>query len=253
MASILPHSAQIRADVAAYLNNASTLVNAALNDLKNSGDYKAIYKITLSADAVLSKLGVELRPSCSVSRNILQRIPVLVALAQTSAAQVELRRLIEVVFWTVYFSDHPIEWNSFEENPTAGIEVDPERPISYNAHRMPSYYRKYAIELFAKEPYGLAKQAANELATQYGNLSVDVHAAAGSTTKQLSPAFDAADKKKITDFMKTQRIVFSASCLVLCAYDRHHFDRLPAVHRAWFDWLIGSTKAKALRSGRFGL
>jgi hypothetical protein len=40
---------------------------------------------------------------------------------------------------------------------------------------------------------------------------------------------------------------------VLAAHFRQRFDKLPPVHRAWFDWLVGSKVAKKIRSGPFGL
>ncbi|MCW8965539.1 MAG: hypothetical protein OQK82_02465, partial [Candidatus Pacearchaeota archaeon] len=184
MAAVLPHSAKIRADVESYLGDASALVLSATADLKNSSNYRAIYKAALATDAVLSKLSQRFTPRPVVARSVVQRVPILVGLAQLSAARVELRRLIEIVFWTVYFSDHPVEWRKFEASPSAGIESDPNQPISYNAHRAPSFYGNYAIELFSREPSGLVVQAVVDLKTEYGNLSGDVHAGVASTTNR---------------------------------------------------------------------
>jgi hypothetical protein len=41
--------------------------------------------------------------------------------------------------------------------------------------------------------------------------------------------------------------------IVLAAFFRTKFENLPPVHRAWFDWLVGSNTAKRIRSGKFGL
>ena len=252
MASVLPHSAQIRADVDSYLTEASDLVSSAVAELGTSSNFRTIYKAALATDAVVGKISTRVTPTRAVSRSIVQRVPVLVCLSQLAAARVELRRFIEAVFWTVYFSDHSVEWRSFESNPTAGIDSDTSRPINYCAHREPSFYRNYARELFSDEPSGLVTEAVVELGTYYGSLSSEVHAGATSTRKRLTPAFETPSEQELAAFAKTQRSIFAAGCVVLCGFDTSAFDRFPPVHRAWFDWVIGRRRAKAVRAGSFG-
>ena len=54
-------------------------------------------------------------------RGLIQRVPFLVSAGQLPASHNELRRFVEVVLWSVYFTDHPIEWKSFSDDPTRGF------------------------------------------------------------------------------------------------------------------------------------
>lgn len=252
MASVLPHSAQIRADIAKYLTDAAALASKSSSRLNSSGNFRAIYKITLATDAVLSKLSPKLTPRLAVPRSIIQRVPVLIAVSQIPAAKVELRRFIEVAMWAVYFSDHPIEWATFESHPERGIQSDTDSPITYNAHREPAFYRNYAKERFSNEPSGLAKQAVADLGVQFSYLSAMAHGAALAARKRLLPPIEEVDEKNLSDVMTHQRRVCASVCIMLSAFCRQQFDGLPPAHRAWFDWLLG-TKASSLRSKPFGL
>lgn len=180
-------------------------------------------------------------------------MPLFLALAQPEAARVELRRLIEVAFWCVYFTDHPIEWDSFEKNPSKGYGTEKMTPIAYCAHCEVAYYVNYARERFAEEPSGLAVSAVNELHVSYGNLSQAVHAGTVATGTIILPPAEPATQPKLASFLDIHREVCGAACVVLSAMFRSGFDKLPPMHRRWFDWLVGNATAKRIKSQQFGL
>jgi hypothetical protein len=101
MSSVLPHSATIRANVEQYLTDTARHVASEIENLRGSGAYRTIYKITLALDSFLSRLPNSLRPRSSVPRSIIQRVPILIAMGQDAPATVELRRFLECVFWCV--------------------------------------------------------------------------------------------------------------------------------------------------------
>lgn len=253
MAEILPHSKAIKAWVKEYLGDARKQADRSISDLEDSGEFIGIYKVALAADAVFSKLVSTEKPRLTTARSIVQRIPLFVALAQPEAARVELRRLIEVTFWCVYFTDHPVEWESFERTPGQGFETEKTTPIAYCAHREMSYYGNYARERLGDDPSGIAVSAVSVLSTQYGNLSAAVHAGAIATGNILLPPVEPATQSAMASFLSIHHAVCGAACIALAAFLRSKFDRLPPMHRRWFDWLVGSQTAKSIRSQEFGL
>jgi len=180
-------------------------------------------------------------------------VPILVGCGQFDAAEATLRKFVETAFLCLYFTDHPVEWTEFQKNPGAGISRETTTPIANNAHREPSFYANYARELLAGEPSGLAVAAAGRLIVAYGRLSQAVHAAAASVNKHLGTAHDAIDEQSIGRFGETYRRCVADVAIVVAARLCRRFDSLPPVHRAWFDWLVGSETKKRLRAGPFGL
>ena len=55
------------------------------------------------------------------------------------------------------------------------------------------------------------------------------------------------------NFNRTQKAVFSNSCILIAAFNRKQFDKLPPMHRAYFDWLVGTKLKKNIRAGAFGI
>jgi hypothetical protein len=254
MSSVLPHSAKLRADIASYLSDARGVVAECVRKVEASGDFRNIYKTCLATDSVLQKLSTSReRPRLTVARGLIQRVPLLVAVGQLPACHNELRRFIEVVVWCIYFTDHPIEWSSFSDDPDHGFVKDASTPITYCAFRERAFYNNYAEELFKRESSGIATTAAKELARNYGELNAKVHAAHAITTTGLKPAWDSLTGSQINSLSAANRSVCANACAVLAAYFRRRMDKMPPVHRAWFDWLVGPTVAKNIRSGPFGL
>jgi hypothetical protein len=253
MAEILPHSSIIRRQVDTYLTHAAELTQVSSDSLRTSGEFTAVYKTALAADAVLSKLSGNERPKLSAARTVVRRVPLLLTFGQIEAASVELRRLIELSFWCIYFTDHPVEWRSFLKSPGKGIEVERTEPIAFCAHREPSYYANYAKERFRDEPSGIAGEAAGLLTMHYGTLSGVVHAGSLTLKGGVVPPIVPPSTSDLSSFMKTFRQVAGAVCLIVGAFRQRKFDSLPPMHRAWFDWLIGGSMRKRVRSQSFGL
>jgi hypothetical protein len=254
MASVLPHSAVIKSNVDEYCKDTQVIVGECVGRVRSESDFREIVKATLATDTVLARLSTRREaPRISAARGLMQRVPLLVAIGQLPASRAELRRFIEVTLWTIYFTDHPIEWRAFCQDVGRGYAKDINAPIAYCAFRERLFYSNYAIELFEKEPSGLAQLAAKKLSTVFAELNAFVHPGHVATTTPLRPAWDDVTKKELKQLAMLHRNVCSSACMVLSARFRKQFDRLPPVGRAWFDWLVGSQLAKKLRAGDFGL
>jgi hypothetical protein len=177
----------------------------------------------------------------------------LVGIGQQSVAMVELRRFIELICWTVYFSDHPVEWRSFEAKSVKGFSQDMRRPISYSAHRELAFYVEYALELMNPESSGLGIQAVDAIKQVSHELNAAVHAGQMAQATIRKPPHEDTSEAALRRFGGAQRRVFSNCCILLAAYCRPQFDRLNAAGRAHFDWLVGAKVRKRIRQGPFGL
>jgi hypothetical protein len=252
--SALPHNAQIRADVVEYLAEVRDLVRDLTVDCETTSEYRNIYKNCLAADSVLQKLASSRAvPKLTVARGLIQRVPLLIASGQLPASCNELRRFMEIVLWCIYFTDHRIEWTAFARNPSRGFEKDLTTPITFCAFRERTFYSNYAQELFATEESGTALEAAREISRVYGQLNAKVHAAHVATMTRKKPAWDATNRHELSEFAITLNDVAANSCIMLSAFFKSRFDKLPPVHRAWFDWLVGSSRAKLIRAANFGI
>lgn len=253
MSSLLPHSARIRSEAQSYLVELSDAVAGLEARLGNSSDFRAAYKAALAADSVLARLASpRCKPRLTAQRTAIRRTLPLFALGQAEMTRLALRQAIELAFWTIYFSDHPVEWAEFQANPSSQ-SGNPSLPISHMAHREPAFYRAYAKERFVGESSGLASSAVESLTSAYGNLSAAIHPADLTTTRRIRPAIDDLSPPQLAALRKIHREVCASLCIVLSAFSTTRFNTLPPVHRAWFDWLIGPTRAKTVRSGPFGL
>jgi hypothetical protein len=221
--------------------------------LKLSGAFRNIYKATLAIDCLLTKLPKSALPPPSTLRGVVQQVPILATVALDTAAIVQLRRFIECAFWLLYFSEHRVEWLEFQSNPGKAIQKDQTKPISYNAHREPSFYRNYARERFDAEPSGLAVEAVNALSAIFGSLSSAAHGASAVRADKLSPPLRKLSEQDQLEFCETYRKVAGSGAILLFAFHRPQFNKLPAVYRAWFDWLVGPSTSKAVKAGPFGL
>jgi hypothetical protein len=235
------------------LEEVKDLVADCAKKIEGMGEFRNIYKTCLATDCVLRRLTKRERPRLTAARGIIQRVPLLVATGQLRGVRGELRRFIELVFWCVYFSDHPVEWTAFAQNPTRGYSSERSDPITYCAFRERAFYTNYAQELFSRETSGIALEAANALAAICNELNPDAHAGRAAAGRRLIPAWDALDAPQLAALANTNRSACAAACIILAAYLKRQFNRLPAVNRAWFDWLVGPSMAKRIRSGAFGL
>jgi hypothetical protein len=251
--TLTPRSTQLHQQIQEYIDGALSVVNESFTTVRRSSAFADIYHLSLSAETVLRSLSrPKLRPQLGAARSIVLRVPFLVGMGQQSVAMVELRRFVELTCWTIYFSDHPVEWRSFKENP-GGFAQDTRSPISYCAHRELGYYLEYARELMSAEPSMLGLQAVDRIKQVSHDLNASVHAGQlAHATRIQTPHEDIADPV-LRRFASVQRRVFANCCLLLAACRKSQFDQLNAAGRAHFDWLVGSTVRKQVRKGPFGL
>ena len=140
MSSLLPHSEKIRSESQSYLGEVSRCF-ADTKRLGDSSDFRSTYKATLAADAVLSRLASSrCKPRLSAHRTVVRRSLAAFSLGQPGLSRLALRQAIELTFWTIYFSEHSVEWVSFEGNPSLS-RGEPTSPIRHAAHREPAFYR----------------------------------------------------------------------------------------------------------------
>jgi hypothetical protein len=251
---VLPSGAILRKMVGTYTEDSRKIVERCLGVTAVSDGFREIYQISLSTYAVLEGLaGSNLRPSLSSARSIAVRIPLLVSVGQSSAADAELRRFTELALWTVYFTDHPIEWRAFNQKTGGGFSQDARRPISYSAYRQLRFYLEYAFELMEQEPSGLGAKALNGVDQALSRLNAAVHAGRLARATNRIPPHDDVTEPALRSFARLHRLTFSNCILLLAAYRRARFDHLNAVARAHFDWLIGPNLKREVRKGPFGL
>lgn len=254
MAGPLPHSKQIELMAEKFLADFRQEVGAAEALLKKSAGFRNIFRTSLATDAVLSKiLKPRNGPPAGPARAIVSRVPVMICARQVGPCRVELRRFIELVIWHVYFEDHAVEWKRFEGEPRRGFVRDMEDPIDFCAHRELTFYLNYARSRIAEQPSKVAARAVEQLRKDQGILNADVHPAAVIGHGITKFPLDAVGEGELKGFNDIQRSVFGSACILLAARHTSRFNGLPAMHRAHFDWLVGSKIAKEIRSGPFGL
>jgi hypothetical protein len=251
---ILPRAADLKKQVADYIADSEKLARGSLTKAASSRAFEEIYEISLATSTVLAGLvGSRLRPVLGPARSLVLRAPLLVGIGQGAVAEAELRRFVELILWTIYFSDHPVEWRLFENATGDGFAQDQRSPISYAAHRQLRFYLDYVIELMSSEPSGLATQAGKDLEQALRKLNAAVHAGQLARGAVKAPPYDDLSETKLRSFAKLQRSTFAGCVLLLAAYRRDRFDKLNAGARAYFDWLIGTKLRKEVRGGPFGL
>jgi hypothetical protein len=253
VSTVTPNSAEIRRQTDKYVRDALTLIRTSLTTVKASTAFSEIFHISLSADVVLSALDTpKLRPRLVSARSIVLRLPLLIAAGQESIAVVELRRFVELLLWTIYFTDHPVEWHEFKTTTGGGFAADSRKPIAYAAHRELSHYVEYVRELMSGEPSGLGVTAIDALRQASYNLNSAIHAGGLATSHNRTPPADDVSEQSLRKAATLQRKVFGNCCLLLAAYRTPRFNTLTAAGRAHFDWLIGATMRRKVRSGPFG-
>jgi hypothetical protein len=254
MAGPLPHTSQVQQLAESFIDEVKAETLKSLAYLKNSAEFRRVYRISLAADAVLSKLlQGDIAPPPFATRASVKAVPLLVCVRQLGPARIELRRFMELVVWSVYFQDHRVEWERFASQPTHGFSRDEKDPIEYCAHRELDYYLNYAKSRVAVEPSKLASGAVDDLRILKGKLNEAVHPGSSAQSAGHSVPLDAITANALQELAELQQAVFKCACLLVASVRRKRFDTLPPMHRAHFDWLLGRELAKKLRSGPFGL
>lgn len=254
MSGPLPHPTKVQEMLARYLDDAQTGVTSAMHASQSSNEFRHVFRVCLAADAVLAGLSVPAwKPSLSAPRSLVRRMPLLISLGQLGVATMEMRRFSELVFWALYFSEHPVEWSSFEKGPGKGFAKDIKTPIVYCAHRELAFYMNYAAERLEDEPSGIPRSSIGKLRQAQSKLNAVVHPAALAGQRSLSPVWDDVSPSNLTKFGLTLRAVLSNAVVVLAAFRTSAFDNMTAPRRAHFDWLVGTQLSKRVRGGPFGL
>ncbi len=252
--NLTPRPAQLREHVANYIADAESIFTETLAKARKSTAFGEIYHVSLSTDTVLRGLsGPTLKPKVAGARSIALRLPLLVSVGQQSVATVDLRRVVELIFWTIYFSDHPVEWRSFNAESGSGFSRDTRKPISYSAHRELAYYLDYAKELMNSEESGLGNCAVDGVRQACHELNAVVHAGQMAKAAARKPPHEDISEPDLRKFGDLQRRVFANCSVVFAAYNRRRFDQLGAGARAHFDWLVGLAIRKKVRQGPFGI
>lgn len=254
MSSLVVAGAKLTGHVKDYLSDVSDILEQCIRDSASTRAFAEIYKVSLSADVALKGLSSnQQKPGLSAARGIVLRIPLLVAVGQSSVAKGELRRLVELVLWTVYFSDHNVEWTEFASKSQSGFGRDKSKPIAYAAHRELKHYLEYSQELVESEPSGLAAKGVAQINDVVRALNAAVHAGELAKTRGVRPPHDRISEQDLRSFTRIHRKTLASVCVLLAAYKRRKFNRLTAVQRAYFDWLVGPQTSKEIRKGPFGL
>ena len=254
MSGILPTTATINRLVAVYIGDGRKIVNKCLADAGSHKTFREIYELSLATDTILKGLSNKnLCPGLNAARSIVKRVPLLVGIGQSSVAETELRRFVELILWAIYFTDHPIEWMNFIGKTGVGFSQDTRRPISYAAHRELGFYLEYALELMETEPSGIGIKAVVNTKQAVKRLNAAVHAGRLAREVGTVPPHDDISDQVLRSFVKIQRLTFSSCSILLAAYRKSQFDQLNAVMRAYFDWLVGANLRREVRKGPFGL
>jgi len=253
MISPFPDKAALRKQAAAYVNDSKDILESCVTSAQSTKAFLDAYTLSLATHTVLGGLSSpQLTPKLSPARSIALRVPLLALIGQATAACTELRRFIELIAWTVYFTDHSVEWTEFQKGK-GGFERDRDKPIAYAAHRELSFYLSYANELMAEEPSSLAKSSVASLRGTTAKLNALIHAGWVAKEKGNSAPFDAADEQALRGFASLQSDTFAHGCVLLAAFRTRNFDKLDASSRAAFDNLVGKSLKRKIRSGPFGL
>jgi len=254
MKSLILAKADLTAEVEKYILDATTILERSFTFHQKSEEFRELYRTCLAVSGVLSEMNsARLKPGIKPLRSIALRIPLLAAAGQSSTIKVELRQFIELTLWTIYFTDHPVEWQNFVGRRGIGFSRDTRKPISFAAHRELTAYTDYALEYMEVEPSGVAVRAIKKIEQDKRELNSAVHAGHIARSPLLNvpvDRFDPREGKRLTGLVKR---IFGHSVILLAAFDKRKFDRLPAGARAYFDWLIEPSFQKQIRSGPFGV
>ena len=225
-----PHSFRIprRSDPSHRVISVRCLAVSRTRRLGDSSDFRSTYKATLAADAVLSRLASSrCKPRLSAHRTVVRRSLAAFSLGQPGLSRLALRQAIELTFWTIYFSEHSVEWVSFEGNPSLS-RGEPTSPIRHAAHREPAFYRAYARELFESESsrhyLRLGGSAVSRLWSPVGGDSPNKH----RYKPRLGPAIEDQSARQLAAFRKIHREVCASICIALAALTTSRFKRVPA-------------------------
>jgi len=242
-----------RSEYQVFIEDLGTAINSFLDDADGNAQFKAIYNKGIAAFHVLNEWKHDSPELLGAAAGATRRAIALVCIRQYSLVNVELRRFIECVSWYIYFTDHPVEWESFKANPTRSWKKKSNKPIQTAASAPTNYYLQYLEERMKDEPSGLAKSAVGVFRTEYGKLSNYIHGATPAMDGSLALTFDREDPYQHSE-MKTQCFkIFKNGCILVAALKVSLLVNLNATNRQYFDRLVSPQTAKKIREQHFGL
>lgn len=248
----LPHSSQLNAALAELVAEVGSAKKAGFDSFTTSAQLKFLYRLCNATDSIVNALDhSKMRPSLQAARSVILNQPVLLLYSFMDEAMVDLRRFIELVAWSIYFSSHPVEWKAFLEG--GGYSRDLDQPISFCARRELGFYLSYLDELVRSEPSGFASDAVEQLRQCVGKLNKHAHGATLARVTSRATVLKARSDAEAKALCEMAEQVFRNSAIVLCATNRKRFDSLGAVERGYFDYLVGKELARKLRSLDFGI
>jgi len=252
MAKGIPHSALLQANLKAYLSEAIKGANRVSRRLSSETEYVGVFRNSIAAYSVLAKLSRGSRVSLlNTAASTVRRCPLLLAFGQISLARMELRRFLESASRFPYFLEHPVEWHRVLSDPEVGTARDDSDPIGWCAAREQRWYVNYIKERFP-DSSGLIKWSVETYLRLYKDMSTDIHVTKDASLRlQIADAIELPASKEIKQFRESQRAAYKAGLLTALAVKPKTLNRLTAIERAWFDWILGATDSKLVSGGLF--
>lgn len=251
-----PSSRKIEAEHREFLRDLRTSLDSHIVHARSDASLRAIYKLFRTCHASITAFaklpGSPTEELVEAAAGCVRRSCMLSMIRQVSLTRLELRRMIECVFWDVYFIDHPVEFDYFRHHPERRTS-DLDQPIAATASGPIGFFARYAAERMSAEATGIAKDAVSTLRSAYHDLSLDIHAAKGAMSSSLVLAFDRYDNKIGERLRKLHKRVLRSVAILLAANEPRRMNHLSTMERGWFDWLVGTKDAKKIRGSDFGL
>jgi len=252
MAKGIPHSALVQANLTSYLDDARKGTNKVSKKLSSQSEFVGIFRNSIAAYSVLTKFSRGSRVNLlNTAASTVRRCPLLIAFGQISLARMEVRRFVESASRFPYFLEHPVEWNRVLSDPEVGTARDDNDPIGWCAARDQRWYVNY-IKMRFTDKSGLIKTSIDAYLRLYKELSTDIHVTKDASQHlQIADAIDVPKPNELKEFRESQRAAYKAGLITALAATPKQLNKLTAIERSWFDWLLGAADSKAVSGGAF--
>ena len=248
----IPHSALVQANLMSYLDDARKGTNKVSRKLSSQSEFVGVFRNSIAAYSVLTKFSRGSRVSLlNTAASTVRRCPLLVAFGQISLARMEVRRFVESVSRFPYFLEHPVEWNRVLSDPEVGTARDDSDPIGWCAARDQRWYVNY-IKVRFPDKSGLIKASIDAYLRLYKEMSTDIHVTKdASQNLQIADAIEIPKPTELKEFRESQRAAYKAGLITALAANPKQLNKLTAIERSWFDWLLGAIDSKSVSGGTF--
>ena len=248
----IPHSALVHDHLKAYFADARESAHNVSRKLSTQSEFVGIFRNSIAAYSVLAKFASGSRVSLlSTAASTVRRCPLLIGFGQMSIARMEVRRFIESTVRYPYFVEHPVEWSRVLSEPEVGTVKDESDPIGWCAARDQKWYVNY-IKVRFPDGSGLVKESIDSYLRLYKEMSTDIHVTKdASLNLKITDAIEMPKPAVLKDFREKQRAAYKAGLVTALAVNPKKLNKLTAIERSWFNWLLGATDAKAILGGAF--